>query len=179
MNTMAMVALLLMMSEPQSHCPMHAKHTAAAAAADGSHKHGKEVDRRHDTFGMSHASTRHNFRLFRDGGAIELRANDAADAKTVGVIREHLQAIAAEFTKGEFSTPAFVHGKTPHGVDDMKRLGAAIAYRYETLPEGGRIRLTGKDPGAVAAIHSFMKFQVIEHRTGDRGEVEEEPAQSR
>lgn len=166
-----MIATMVLLAT-MSTCPMHAKHMAAAANGDA--KHGAAVDARHDTFGMGHDVTHHSFRLFADGGAIELRANDDADAATAGVIQKHLRQIVAEFEKGEFATPAFVHGREPAGIDGMKANAGAIKYRYESLPSGGRIRITTTDAAALAAVHEFLKFQVIEHRTGDSGAVEEE-----
>jgi hypothetical protein len=78
----------------------------------------------------------------------------------------------AQFEKNDFSTPAFIHGATPDGVAEMKRLRSDIDYRYESIAAGGRIRITTKSDGALAAVHDFLKFQVIEHRTGDSGKVE-------
>jgi hypothetical protein len=164
--------------DPMASCPMHAQHTAAAQGdhvhADGSAEHGKDVDARHDTFGMAHAASTHSFRLFADGGAIELRANDAGDEATIAVIRTHLQQVAQQFVSADFSTPAFVHGYRPDGVAAMTRLRADIAYHYESLPAGGRIRITTKSPEALAAVHDFLRFQVTEHRTANSGKVEED-----
>ena len=161
-------------------CPMHAQHMAAAKAnavrADGSAEHGRHVDSRHDTFGMSHDQSTHSFRLFADGGAIELRATKATDETTVAAIRGHLQEITRQFDKGDFSTPAFVHGYTPDGVAQLEQLRKEISYRYEQLDSGGRIRITTKSADALAAIHAFMRFQVIEHRTANSGKVEEDEA---
>lgn len=145
------LTLLLFMTT----CPMHAKHMA-------------EVDSRHDTFGMHHKESRHNFRLYADGGAIELRG------VAVDAIRKHLREIQSDFSKANFDTPRFVHDKVPDGVDVMKRLRAKIAYRYDDVAEGGRIRIRTSDPEAVRAIHAFMKFQIDEHRTGDTGVLETE-----
>ncbi|HYK00636.1 MAG TPA: hypothetical protein VE974_02700 [Thermoanaerobaculia bacterium] len=165
--------------EPMSKsCPMHAQHMAAAKAeavqADGSAEHGRHVDDRHDAFGMSHTKSTHSFRLFADGGAIELRATDPADAATAAAIREHLQAIDEEFGTGDFSTPRFVHGYPPDGVAQLERLRDRITYRYQQLDGGGRIRITTKSADALAAVHAFLRFQVIEHRTANSGEVEED-----
>ena len=135
-------------------------------------QHSQHVDARHDTFGMSHEATHHNFRLFADGGAIELRANDPADAATIGIIRTHIRHIAAALAKNDFSMPLFVHGHEPNGTATMKRLQSRISYRYEDVDAGGRVRVTTTDPKALSAVHDFMKFQIEEHRTGDRGEVE-------
>ena len=157
-----MIAALLLFF--QVNCPMHAEHM----------KHATDVDARHDTLGMSHDATTHNFRLFRDGGAIELRADDGADTASVTAIRKHLRTVAAAFSKNDFSTPMFVHGHMPDGVDTMKRLHDRIAYKYEEVERGGRIRVTTADADALAAVHDFMKFQVSEHRTKDPGEVEDD-----
>ena len=95
-------------------CPMHAEHLRAVQAA--------QVDARHDTFGMAHDSSHHNFRLFKDGGAIELRANDMDDTAMIDVIRKHLREVDASFVKSDFSTPMFVHGRLPDGLAQMKLL---------------------------------------------------------
>jgi hypothetical protein len=155
-------------------CPMHAEHMKAAAKADPDTEasHGAGVDHRHDTLGMSHDTTHHSFRLFADGGAIELRANDGADEKSVAAIRKHLREIADAFAGNDFTTPAFVHGNPPDGVAEMARLHDTIDYRYEDVATGARVRITTKDAAALAAIHEFLRFQVREHRTGDSGEME-------
>ena len=169
--------LLLATNDPMASCPMHAQHMAARqtpARADGSAEHGRHVDSRHDTFGMSHTKSTHSFRLFADGGAIELRARDKADEATVAAIRKHLQEIDEEFDQGDFSTPAFVHGYTPDGVAQLERLRKDITYRYQRVDDGGRIRITTKSADALAAVHAFLRFQVIEHRTANSGNVEED-----
>ena len=170
------LALLASSADPKASCPMHAQHIAAAKAepvrADGSVEHGRHVDSRHDTFGMSHTKSTHSFRLFADGGAIELRAKDPADEATIAAIRAHLQDITPQFTKGDFSTPQFVHGYTPDGVAQLQQLRSDITYRYQQVDGGGRIRITTASAEALSAIHAFLRFQVTEHRTADTGKVE-------
>lgn len=165
-------------SDPMASCPMHAQHMAETqkehVAPDGSAQHGQDVDHRHDAFGMEHTASSHSFRLFADGGAIELRANVAEDEKNVTMIRTHLQQTAVQFNTADFSTPAFVHGYSPDGVAAMARLRANISYQYQQLTGGGRIRITAKSPEALAAVHDFLRFQVVEHRTGNTGKVEED-----
>jgi hypothetical protein len=160
-------------------CPMHEEHMKAANAAkavvpNGDAKHGAGVDARHDTLVASHATTRHSFRLFQDGGAIELRATDSSDQATIDNVRAHLKNIAAQFEKNDFSTPAFVHGREPAGVAGMKQRHDAIQFRYEPVEGGGRIRMTTANGDALGSIHDFLKFQVVEHRTGNSGVVEED-----
>ena len=165
-------------NDPMAGCPMHAQHMADAKAkpvrADGSAEHGRHVDSRHDTFGMAHDKSAHSFRLFADGGAIELRATVASDEATVEAIRGHLQEITEQFAKADFSTPAFVHGYAPDGVAQLEQHRSAISYRYERLDRGGRIRITTKSADALAAVHAFLRFQVIEHRTANSGKVEKD-----
>lgn len=146
-------------------CPMHAQHMAARGTA---------VDHRHDTLGVAHETTHHSFRLFDNGAAIELRANDAADSATVGAIRKHIRMIADQFRANDFSTPMFVHDKTPDGVPAIKQLHAQIDFRYEELADGARIRMTTANAAALTALHDFMHFQIVEHRTADQGSIEHE-----
>jgi hypothetical protein len=171
LTAFALAAALSLADDP---CPLHAQHTgqAHAAEAPAAEAHAAGVEHRHDTFGMSHDATRHSFRLFADGGAIELRANAADDTASIEAIRKHLQEVAAQFGKNDFATPAFVHGHAPDGVAEMKRLHDAIDYRYEEVAAGGRIRITTKSPAALAAVHDFLRFQVTEHRTENSGKVE-------
>lgn len=172
MKTMlSLMFLISTAAAAQMDCPMHAQHMSGA---DGSAEHGADVDHRHDTFGMPHTASTHSFRLFADGGAVELRANDKEDADAVAAIRAHLKHVAGQFANADFSTPAFVHGTAPDGVASMERLRASITYRYEPLPAGGRIRIVTKSAEALAAVHDFLRFQVTEHRTADSGKVEED-----
>ena len=143
-----MIATLFFLLATMQNCPMHQQHM---------------VEARHDTFGFSHQASAHTFRTLDDGGAIELRANDAKDQATIDAIRKHLQTIAESFQKNDFSKPQFVHGKTPDGVETMKRLRSAIDYRYEELPDGGRVRITTTNAEALDAVHAFIEFQNAEH----------------
>jgi hypothetical protein len=122
--------------------------------------------------GFSHETTKHSFRLFADGGAVEVRANDAADAGSIAAIRKHLKEIAGEFAEGKFAKPEAIHARMPDGVDVMQELGAAITYRYEELERGARLRITTNDTRGVDAVHRFLKFQIGDHHTGDSGKVE-------
>ena len=160
MTSALILAVALLAGDPMANCPMHAGHTATP------------VDKRHDTLGMSHDATHHSFRLFAEGGAIELHANNAADAETVAGIRTHLKKIAAAFSKNDFTTPEFVHGRPPDGVPAMQRLRRVIRYRYEELPDGGRVLIATKNREALTVVHDFLRFQIADHRSGDPGRVE-------
>ncbi len=165
---MNVLLMLLMMAGDPATCPMHAQHTAAAAE----HKHN-EVDQRGDrVMGFSHKTTKHTFRLLEDGGAVEVRATNASDAENIAAIRGHMKEIAGDFKAGNFTKPEEIHAGMPHGVDVMKELGDGIAYRYEELEQGARVRIVTKDQRGVDAVHRFLRFQIGDHRTGDSTNVE-------
>lgn len=155
------IALLMMMAGDPANCPMHAKHA------------GHDVDTRGDrVMGFSHEKTKHTFRLLADGGAVEVRANDAKDAESIEAIRGHLKEIAKEFTAGKFDQPEAIHGRMPDGVDVMLARRDAISYTYEELERGGSVRIQTRDAKAVEAVHAFLRFQIADHRTGDSVNVE-------
>ena len=151
--------LILALAGDPATCPMHAQHAA--------------VDQRGDrVMGFSHQKTKHTFRLFADGGAVEVRANDPADAESVAAIRAHLKEIAADFARGDFEKPRRIHARVPDGAGVMKELGSAVRYRYEELEGGARVRIATNDARGVEAVHAFLRFQISDHRTGDPAKVE-------
>jgi hypothetical protein len=138
-------------------------------------KHHSEVNRRGDhAMGFSHQKATHRFRLIIDGGAIEVTANDEADAGSRDQIRRHLEEISALFKAGDFEKPLFTHGKVPPGVTAMKRLKSEINYKYEEIDRGGRVRLVTNNQEALRAIHEFLRFQIEDHQTGDSLDVEKQ-----
>ena len=164
---MKVFLLILAMAGDPATCPMHAQHAAQHTAQHTA------VDHRGDAvMGFSHEKTKHSFRLLRDGGAVEVRANDASDAESVAAIRGHLQEIAKDFAESDFAKPREIHGREPDGVAVMKELGDAVSYRYEETERGGRVRILTRDARGVEAVHAFLRFQIGDHRTGDAGKVE-------
>src|SRR5215467_6284896 len=122
--------------------------------------------------GFSHKKTTHHFHLLADGGAIEIQSNEPADAASQEAIRQHLAMIAVKFSQGDFAIPMFIHATVPPGVEDMKRLKSKITYEAENTENGAQLRMTTHDAEAVAAVHSFLRFQIQDHRTGDSLEVQ-------
>lgn len=158
-----------MHKEHQSKCPMHDKH------AKGSDHHA-DVDRRGDqAMGFAHDKTTHHFRLYSDGGAIEVMANSMKDEESRKAIRQHLGHIAKMFAEGDFSTPFVVHDQVPPGVPVMKTQRKQISYTYEELPAGARVRIKTGSSEALKSIHEFLRFQIEEHATGDPEQVTAQP----
>jgi hypothetical protein len=130
----------------------------------------KEADlkkRGAEAMGFDQDKTTHHFRLSRDGGAIEVTANDRADVVSRDQVRAHLQSIAREFGQGDFGKPMDTHAELPPGVRTMQQRSGALTFRYEELPAGGRVRIAASDATALDAVHVFLRYQIREHATGD------------
>jgi hypothetical protein len=149
-------------------CPMHAEHMAAMANAAAA-AHRKEVDARGDVaMGFRQALTTHHVYSTADGGVIQVTANAASDATTVEQVRGHFREIAAAFEKGDFAIPRQVHGEVPPGVPQLQaEAGKGVRFRYEEIPAGARVVITTTTPEALAAVRSFLGYQIEEHGTGD------------
>jgi len=122
--------------------------------------------------GFSHEKTTHHFRLLADGGAIEIQSNESTDAASQEAIRQHLAMIAVKFSQGDFAIPMFIHATVPPGLGTMKRLKSKITYEAENTERGAQLRITTHDAEALTAIHSFLRFQIQDHQTGDSLEVQ-------
>jgi hypothetical protein len=172
LTTLTMLMLgVTTMAAAQGVQPTQATQPAEAAQAPQDH-HAGVMKRGAHVMGFDQTTTTHHFRLTRTGGAIEVTANDAADTKAITQIQSHLPHIAAMFSEGNFSAPMLIHAQEPPGVPEMKRAGAAIAYKYEPLPRGGRVVL--RTDKHLAAVHDFLRFQITDHKTGDPLDVTEE-----
>lgn len=117
--------------------------------------------------GFSHDKTTHHFLLTKDGGVIQVQANEAADAESRDHIRMHLQHIAKAFASGDFEDPMEVHAQLPPGVPVMKERKEKISYRFQSIERGGKVVIRSYDGEAVKALHEYLKFQIEEHKTGD------------
>ena len=147
---------------PAHECPHHAKPASPAEA----HAHG--VDTRGDAaMGFSHQATTHHFRLHKDGGVIEVTANDPGDAASITRIRTHLRHIAKAFAAGDFTLPGIIHDRVPPGVEILKAQRDRVRYTFEDKTQGGAVRIRTEDPAVLHAVHEFLRFQIEDHRTGD------------
>jgi hypothetical protein len=141
------------------------------APANPSGQHSEMVKRGDHAMGFSHEKTTHHFRLCKDGGAIEVQANDPADKTSRDEIRTHLSHIAQMFAAGNLNIPMFIHDRTPPGAPVMKKLHDLIHYQFQQTETGGRVRIQTADKQALKAVHEFLRFQIAEHQTGDRTDI--------
>ncbi len=118
--------------------------------------------------GFDQQATTHHFRLYEDGGAIEVTVNDRGDVTDRAAIRSHLPHIAMMFGNGNFDAPMLVHDSTHvPGTAVMAERRDSIRYTYVETTNGGRVEIVTKDPQALAAVHAFLTYQIAEHKTGD------------
>ena len=122
--------------------------------------------------GFDQDATTHHFVLTSTGGYIQVQVNNPADGANRDRIRTHLRAIADEFASGDFSKPLMTHAENPPGVEAMKRSKAAIRFAFEESETGGRVTITTADMTALTAVHDFLRYQIKEHATGDRLDVQ-------
>lgn len=117
--------------------------------------------------GFSHEATTHHFKLFKDGGEIAVTANDPKDKTNIDQIRAHLRHIAKMFSAGNFNAPMLIHDANPPGAATMARLKGHIRYEFAEKDRGARIRLVAESSETIDAVHAFLLFQIVDHRTGD------------
>lgn len=117
--------------------------------------------------GFDQDKTAHHFLLQASGGAIVVTAKDATDTASITQIRSHFQEIAASFATGAFDKPVATHGELPPGAATMTANATLIQYRYEERADGASVVLETADPDTRDAIHEFLRYQIVEHKTGD------------
>ena len=147
-----------------------AKRSQAVAApaplsAENADSAFKAMDHRHgNVIGVDPLAMAHRFEAVPDGGDIVLERG-VHDELGINQIRSHLLLISRGFKRGDFTIPGFVHSQKVPGTTIMADKGDLITYTVDDLPHGGAIRIRTRDPEALKAIHSFIAFQIAEHRT--------------
>src|SRR5215510_4482850 len=117
MNRLLLSAAVLLVALPvaaQQHDMSAMKGQAATTAAPA--KAAPKLD------GYDLKKATHHFKLFSDGGKIEIDANDAADQITISHIRVQLNRVADMFAEGDFSTSLAVHNTKVPGTAELKKM---------------------------------------------------------
>jgi hypothetical protein len=124
-------------------------------------------DHQDHVMGFSHEKTTHHFELRKDGGSIEVRADDAKDTESRDQIRGHFQHIRQMFASGDFNAPMLVHQRNVPGTAAMSRLKGDLHWELQQTDQGARIVITADTKAAREAVHEFLRFQIADHKTGD------------
>jgi hypothetical protein len=117
--------------------------------------------------GFDQDKVAHHFLLQRSGGSIVVTARNAADSESVTQIQIHLRQIAEGFAAGVFDKPIETHAEQPAGAEAMAAHRRLITYTYRERSDGGEVAIATSDPTTLAAIHEFLRYQIVEHQTGD------------
>ncbi len=102
----------------------------------------------------------HMFTPNSAGGTLEIMVQNM-DPKQIALVRQHLRFEAAKFVLGDYSDPAYIHGKTMPGLSGME--ADLVAVRYADTAMGGKITFVATDPAAIEAIHEWLAAQSADH----------------
>ena len=94
-------------------------------------------------------------------------AKNAHDTATIAQIRSHFRDIAASFAEGAFDKPVETHAELPPGAAVMAANKKLIVYRYEERADGASVLIETADAATRKAVHDFLRYQIVEHKTGD------------
>jgi len=108
-------------------------------------------------------ATHHTFTKTDQGGVEQVVAIDPADTRNIELIRSHLQYEAGEFTKGNFSDPARIHGMDMPGLQDLEAGASRVQVLYEPIQSGAQITYASGEPALIAALHSWFDRQATDH----------------
>src|SRR5689334_22626385 len=141
-----------------------------------SHQDHAVISRGAMVMGFDQEKTTHHFHLYKDGGSIEVTANSADDSANRAAIRNHLPHIAQMFAEGHFDAPMEVHAQTVPGTRELAKFKDKVSYKYVEMSNGGRVDIFTRDAAALRAVHDFLKFQIMDHKTGDPATTGKRPA---
>lgn len=109
-------------------------------------------------------ATTHIFSKVADGGIQQVVAKNPGDESQVRLVREHLQQIAGQFRKGDFSGPEHIHGMAMPGLAELRKSSPGeIRITYKDIPAGGQVRYSTSDKVLVAALHQWFDAQLADH----------------
>lgn len=131
---------------------------AEATRQDGVSERGADV------MPFSLAATTHVFTATPTGGTQQIVAKNPKDGRQVRLVRRHLQGIAKQFSKGDFSGPAHIHGTEMPGLAELERAKPSeIKISYTAMESGGQVTFTTANPALVTALHEWFDAQLSDH----------------
>src|SRR5690348_11467331 len=102
-------------------------------------------------------SITHAFQMNQTGGIQQITAKDPNDKDLVAAIRTHLEAEAERFGNGQYSDPAWTHGKAMPGVKYLSAIKPGqMAITYRNVQGGAAVDYVGRDAATVDAIHKWL-----------------------
>ena len=142
----------------QGHHGDHGHHHAGPERLDAVQERGGHV------MPFDLEKTVHVFTKTERGGVQKVVVKDPADSEQVGFIRDHLKEIQGQFTRRDFSGPAFIHGEDMPGLATLKESAPdELKIEYHELPDGAQVDYTSSDPEIREAIHQWFDAQLSDH----------------
>ncbi len=117
--------------------------------------------------GFDSERVQRHFYVLKNGGAIEVLANDANDAATIKAIQSYLKKESELYTKGNFENASAMYGKAPDGTITLKKLRDDVSFVMVPEENGAVLRMLTVNPQAKNAIHDYLKYQIDQLKTGD------------
>jgi hypothetical protein len=107
--------------------------------------------------------TLHVFEMTESGGIQQVIARDPGDKEQIALIQQHLRHEAMQFSKGDFSDPASLHGADMPGIKALASSASRVKIEYAPLPNGAQITFTTGDLRLITAIHRWFGAQLSDH----------------
>lgn len=109
------------------------------------------------------STTTHVFNDTRVGGVQRITVDKDGDEEDIPKIRSHLQEIAGEFDKGNFSDPAMLHGDSMSGLTTLQNRHETLNVTYREIEGGAQITYVSQDEVVVDALHDWFDAQLRDH----------------
>ena len=138
--------------------------SAVSVAAADKARQDVVAERGADVMPFALNATTHIFTKTKTGGIQQVVTKSAKDAGQIGLIREHLKEIAAQFSKGDFSAPSHIHGDDMPGLAELTKADpSAIKVQYREIKSGASISYTTNNRELIKALHKWFDAQLSDH----------------
>ena len=108
--------------------------------------------------------TQHIFTKTKTGGVQQVIARNPSNTQQVELIRQHLSKISQEFSHGDFSNPAKIHGQDMPGLAELRKAAPGeLHVNYKELENGAEITYSSKKLVLIDAIHRWFDAQLADH----------------
>ncbi|NOQ64478.1 MAG: aspartate carbamoyltransferase [Methyloprofundus sp.] len=108
--------------------------------------------------------TLHIFSKNDAGGLQQVVVKDPDNQAQIKLIRQHLEQIANDFKRADYTDPETIHGKDMPGLEVLRNAKAGeLKIRYREIAEGAEILYSSDKAELVTAIHQWFDAQLRDH----------------
>ena len=84
--------------------------------------------------------TQHIFTKTETGGVQQVITRSPSNTRQIELIRQHLTKISQEFSRGDFSNPAKIHGQDMPGLAELRNANPGqFRVKFKELSDGAEI----------------------------------------